>query len=151
MVSERVQRQIDRLLDQVELEPKQENWEWVGTARRFDGPQAASFLNMAGMTRSAQFIAEIGLEEINQHVAGLLGVLERELPSPFRRRATPSRIAGPILCIETEDLPRVHRAYKMLREQRVWVSLRDDGIRVSPHIFNTEADMHRLLELLASS
>jgi selenocysteine lyase/cysteine desulfurase len=39
----------------------------------------------------------------------------------------------------------------MLREQKVWVSLREDGIRVSPHIFNTESDMHQLLELLASS
>lgn len=128
-----------------------EGWTWVGTARRYDGPEAASFLNMTGLRRSAEFLSGIGLMPVHEHVTGLLARLERDLPAPFRRRATPSPVAGPILSIEADDPALVHAAYARLRENGVWVSLRDDGIRVSPHIYNTEADVERLLHLLAGS
>jgi selenocysteine lyase/cysteine desulfurase len=123
---------------------------WVNTARRFDGPEAASFLNTTGMARSAEFIAEIGRDAIHAHVTGLLAYLEETLPAPFRRRASPSPVPGPILMIEADDTDAVHGAYRRLRARKIWVSLRDDGIRVSPHIYNTREDMDRLLGLLAS-
>lgn len=126
-----------------------ETFEWVDTARRFDGPEVASFLNMHGMARSAEFITEIGREAIYGHVTELLAYLEENLPSGYRRRASKSRVPGPILMIEGDDAPAIHAAYKRLREEKVWVSLRDDGIRVSPHIYNTTADIDRLLRLLS--
>ncbi len=36
-----------------------------------------------------------------------------------------------------------------LAAHRVYVSVRGDSIRVSPHLYNTAADVDRLLELLA--
>ena len=48
-----------------------ENVTWVKTARRFDAPEAASFLNMSGFLRSLEFIQEIGREEVYNHVTGL--------------------------------------------------------------------------------
>ena len=125
-----------------------ENVSWVKTARRFDCPETASFLNMAGFLRSLQFIQEMGRDTIYDHVTGLLDHLERELPSPYRRRASPSAVAGPILAIEAEDAHLVHEAYRRLREAGVWVSLRDDGIRVSPYIYNQHADIEKVLSLL---
>jgi selenocysteine lyase/cysteine desulfurase len=125
------------------------DFRWVSTARRFDGPESASFLNATGMARSAEFIGEIGIGAIHAHVTGLLAHLEANLPAPFRRRASPSRITGPILMIEADDAPAVHRVYARLRAEKVWVSLRDDGIRVSPHIYNTREDIDRLLGLLS--
>jgi cysteine desulfurase/selenocysteine lyase len=125
------------------------DWRWVGTARRFDAPEAASFLNLSGLARSAEWIGEIGLGAIHEHVADLLGHLERDLPAPFHRRTTPSPLAGPILAIEADDPAPVHAAYKRLRDARIRVSLREDAIRVSPHVYNTEADIERLLKLLA--
>lgn len=127
-----------------------EDFRWVSTARRYDGPEVASFLNTTGMARSAEFIAEIGRDAIHAHVTGLLAHLEANLPAPFRRRASPSPVPGPILMIEADDAGAVHAAYKRLRAEKIWVSLRDDGIRVSPHIYNTQEDMDRLLGLLAS-
>jgi selenocysteine lyase/cysteine desulfurase len=128
-----------------------EDWEWHETNRRFDAPEVASFLNVTGLARSAEFIAEIGLEAMHEHVTGLLGHLERNLPRPFRRRATPSRIQGPILSIEADDAERVHRAYERITEAEIVVSLREDGIRVSPHIYNTAGDIDRLLRLLGDA
>lgn len=125
-----------------------ENVRWVRTARRFDAPETASFLNMSGFLQSLDFIQKIGRDAIYTHVTGLLGNLERELPSPYRRRASPSAVAGPILSIEADDTAMVHKAYRRLREAGVWVSLRDDGIRVSPYIYNQPADITKLLSLL---
>jgi selenocysteine lyase/cysteine desulfurase len=128
-----------------------DGWKWVETARRYDGPETASYLNRAGFIRSAEFLADIGRPAVHEHVTGLLDQLERGLPAPFRRRAGPSPIRGPILSIEADDVAAVHGAYQRLREERFRVSLRDDGIRVSPHIYNTEGDMERLLRVLGNA
>jgi len=37
-----------------------------------------------------------------------------------------------------------------LAEQKVYVSVRGDSLRVSPHLYNTAADVDRLLEVLAA-
>ena len=128
-----------------------EDWRWVATARRFDGPETASYVNATGLARSAELLSELGLEAVNRHVTGLLAHLESGLPRPYRRRAGPSAFPSPILLVEADDTYRVHRTYRDLREAGFWVSLRDDGIRISPHVYNTPGDMDRLLELLASS
>jgi selenocysteine lyase/cysteine desulfurase len=38
-----------------------------------------------------------------------------------------------------------------LAEKKVHVSIRGDVIRVSPHLYNTEADVERFLEVLRTS
>jgi selenocysteine lyase/cysteine desulfurase len=124
------------------------DYKWVKTARRYDEPETASFLNRAGLIRSAQFLSEIGVPAVHAHITDLLRRLEDGLPRTFRRRAGPSRLAGPILSIEADDVGTVRAAYTRLREQRFRVSLRDDGIRVSPHIYNTEDDIDRFLSAL---
>jgi selenocysteine lyase/cysteine desulfurase len=128
-----------------------EGWQWAEGARRFDGPETASYINVAGLIRSAEFLGEIGVDAIHRHITRLLGGLERALPAPFRRRSPPPPTPGPILSIESDEPGRTRRAYARLRESNVRVSLRDDGIRVSPHIYNTEADVERLLEHLGAS
>ena len=42
------------------------------------------------------------------------------------------------------------RTYESLRAAEVVVSLRQDRIRVSPHLYNTEADIARCLQVLRS-
>ena len=120
----------------------------VTTSRRFDEPETASFLNRAGLIRSAEFLSEIGVPAVHAHVTGLLSRLEAGLPAPFRRRSGPSRMAGPILSIEADDVNAVRSAYERLRAEHFRTSLRDDGIRVSPHIYNSEDDIDRFLRVL---
>jgi len=125
-----------------------EGWQWAEGARRFDAPETASFLNLTGLARSAEFLGELGVETVHSHITGLLAYLERNLPSLFRRRATPSRVAGPILSLESDVVSAVHAAYDRLIGAGIVVSLREDAIRVSPHIYNTREDMDRVLEIL---
>ena len=128
-----------------------EGWRWVDTARRFDAPETASFLNVTGLARSAEFLGELGRDTVRDHVFGLLERLEKDLPPGFRRRASGDRIAGPILAVESDDVPRVHRAYERLVADGMVVSLREDSIRVSPHVWNTEHDIDLLLRTLHAS
>ena len=125
-----------------------ENAAWVDTARRFDAPEAASFFNLAALRASLEFLAGYGVEAIHAHIQALLGILEAGLPGSYRRRAPRGRVPGPILCIESDDLERVHADYRRLRDAGIWVSRREDGIRVSPHLFNTETDIDRFLTVL---
>jgi selenocysteine lyase/cysteine desulfurase len=128
-----------------------EGWTWVDTARRFDGPETASFLNVTGLTTSARFLAGIGLPAVHAHVSELLDRLEEGLRDPFRRRIGRADPPGPILFLEAENPILVHTAYERMIEARIKVSLREDGIRVSPHIYNTAADIDRLLDVLAAA
>lgn len=128
-----------------------ENWTWAPTARRFDAPEAASFVNVTGLARSAEFLHELGVDAVHAHVAALLDRLEAGLPPPFRRRAGASTIRGPILSVEADDPAPVHAAYGRLRERGIVVSLREDAIRVSPHVYNTGEQVDRLLAVLGES
>ncbi len=125
------------------------DWKWAPSARRYDGPETANIVNVTGLARSAEFLGELGREAVHAHVTGLLDALVAGLPGGFRRRAPRAPVPGPILLVEHPDPAAVHAAYRRLREHDVHVSLRDDGIRVSPHVWNTPADVERLLELLA--
>jgi len=136
--------------EQFNLLPR-EGWKWVGTSRRFDGPETASFFNVTGLTTSAGFLAEVGVPAVQAHVSELLDRLEGGLTGPFRRRARRTDPQGPILCIEAGESALVHAAYERLAEARIKVSLREDGIRVSPHMYNTAGDIDRLLEVLAAA
>ena len=124
------------------------DYKLVSTARRYDEPETASFLNRAGLIRSAEFLTEIGVTAVNRHITTLLQRLEAELPRPFRRRSSSSRLAGPIFSIEADDVSTVRQAYEQLKAANFRTSLRDDGIRVSPHIYNTEDDIDRFLRVL---
>ena len=56
-----------------------------------------------------------------------------------------------ILKLFRANVPAVHAAYHRLLEADIVVSLREDAIRVSPHIYNTREDMDRVLEILAET
>lgn len=124
------------------------NWKWAAGARRYDAPETASFMNVAGMARSAEFIASIGVERMHAHVVALLDGLERGLPRGFRRRGNRPAVPGPILVVEADDPARAHAAYERMTAANVRVSLREDGIRVSPHIYNTAEQIERVVALL---
>ena len=128
-----------------------EDWTWAEGARRYDAPEAASFLNVTGLARSAEFITEIGREAMHAHVTDLLAGVEANLPAPFRRRAGEAWVPAPILSLESDDTQAVHDAYARLRDAGFVVSLREDAIRISPHIYNTEADLERLVAFLAGA
>src|SRR5439155_26346455 len=61
---------------------------------------------------------------------------------------SPGRRSG-ILALEGSSHEHTRAVFRGLREHGVVVSLRDNLIRVSPHIYNTRADIESFLETAA--
>jgi selenocysteine lyase/cysteine desulfurase len=122
--------------------------EYPPTARRFE------FSTMAygcaiGLSRSIEFLLDVGVERISQYnrqLADLLieGLRDRdlEITSPL---ADAERTA-----IVTARFPGADSAEiaARLREARVVVSSRSDVIRFSPHLYTREADIERTLNCI---
>lgn len=114
-------------------------------ARRFE-MITLPFQDFAGFNVSLGMLLDIGIERITAHI--------RELHRPViewaKRRG--ARVTSPvgahasaILCVAPRD---PSAAYQALRSARIYTSLREGAIRMSPHFFNSIADMSRVLDVL---
>ena len=116
-----------------------------GDARRFE-MITLPFQDFAGMNVSLRLLLEIGVNRIAEHVRAL----HRPLLEWARERRV--RVTSPvgahgsaILCLAPPDSAAAHAA---LREARIYTSLREGAIRISPHLFNTIHDMSRVTDVL---
>jgi selenocysteine lyase/cysteine desulfurase len=115
-------------------------------ARRYQygGPSAIA---CAGLPASISLLDDIGLGAIEKHNAALVGEIVRradeckwEVPTP----RDPGR-RGSIVTIRPPD---VERALAACAREKVAVSPRMGGIRVSPHFYNDITDVDLLFEVL---
>jgi cysteine desulfurase/selenocysteine lyase len=103
-----------------------------------------------GMRESLRLLNEVGTANIERYVLGLLDLLiERieELPGYGVRSDVPPTHRSGIISLGTPD-PRADA--ERLLTNNVIVSYREGGVRVSPHLFNNEDDIDRLVSVLAN-
>jgi cysteine desulfurase/selenocysteine lyase len=127
------------------------SWTPAAGARRWDSPETASFFNLAPMAASLEFVLRAGLENIWQHNRRLMAEMAERLPLDRCVLASPADpdARGPYACVAARSPEKTAALYEELREAKVIVSLREGALRVSPHLFNTERDIDRLLAVLA--
>ena len=118
-------------------------------AWRFDVNETANFLNLAPATASLKLLREITVPAIEAHVRTLLNRLAEGLPSRFHivSDQTPTHRSN-LLYLAAEDEASTATAYQRLRDEQIIVAQREGAIRVSPFLYNTVADIDRLLEAL---
>jgi selenocysteine lyase/cysteine desulfurase len=113
------------------------------TARRFD---ILAFINMFGLEASLEFIEKIGVRTINEHCTRLLDRLaEGLLKRGYTLSADNPNLRSTILCFQDKSPEATAALHQKLKSRQIEVSLRHGMIRVSPHLYNDEADMDRLL------
>ena len=118
-------------------------------AARHDAPETASFTNCMAMAASLEFLGSIGAESIFEHSRALLDRLIDGLPPGFEsgsdldptHRSTILRIVG-------ENPGATAVAYQRCLSAGISVSLRENGIRVAPGVWNSSDDIDCLLEVL---
>jgi cysteine desulfurase/selenocysteine lyase len=128
-----------------------DSWKLARGARRWDSPETASFLNLAAMDASLEFLLGAGVETIWEHNRRLVEEMLARLPLDRCVLASPRDPAqrGPYACVAARRPERTAALYQKLREAKVIVSLREGALRIAPHLFNTERDIDRLLSVLA--
>jgi selenocysteine lyase/cysteine desulfurase len=113
------------------------------SARRFDAG-TPPVPNIYGGVAGVGLILEAGVPAIAAHVAGLVERLLAGLEELGASVAAPPR--GPLVCVRSTDAPALVRA---LAEGAIVASERDSSLRVSLHLYNTEADVDAVLAALA--
>ena len=109
---------------------------WGGT------PSVLPFVQAA---HSIGVLLDIGVEAIHAHNQGLIQRLHNALPTTRIRSARYPGRRGNTVLVQVDD-PAA--ALAGLREARIFVDTREGCIRLAPHIYNSEADIDRLLAAL---
>lgn len=116
-------------------------------ARRWDMAETSNYFNFAAMDASLQFVLQLGPERVQAHNRKLIDLLFERLPKDRCIPASPLDAArrGPYGCFTARSKEKTAELYQKLAKERIITSLREGNIRVSPHLFNTERDIDRLI------
>jgi cysteine desulfurase/selenocysteine lyase len=116
-------------------------------ARRWDMAETSNYFNFAAMDASLQFVLQFGPETVQAHNRKLIDLLFERLPKDRCVPASPldSARRGPYGCFTARSPEKTAELYHKLVKERVITSLREGNIRVSPHLYNSERDIDRLV------
>jgi len=121
-------------------------------AKRWDAPEWASYFNfnLAAMDASLELVSRMGPERVAAHNRKLIDFMFDRLPKDRCVPASPLDAAerGPYGCFSARSRERTSELYQRLRKENVITSLREGNIRVSPHLYNTERDIDRLISVI---
>lgn len=119
------------------------------SAERFE-PGSLNFIGLVGMEAALKLLESVGLHEIERRILYLTDQLIAGLQDRGYSITTPIAYReerSGIICFRHS----VHDSAMLLErlsQAKVIVSLRGEVIRVSPHFYNTEADIECLLDAL---
>jgi kynureninase len=124
-----------------------EEMDWHPTARRFETgthPAPSAFIAHGGL----EIITEVGPARIRERLGELTDyVMTRADQAGLEVRTPRDRsLRGGVVNVGVGE--HAGKVAEALFERYVCVDHRGDGIRVSPHFFNTEADIDRLFDAL---
>lgn len=121
-------------------------------AQRFEeGSQNG--LSIYGMGGAVELLLEIGVEQIAARILGLTELLIeglRSLGCRIRTPLEPSLRSG-IVSFNLHEDPESRRLTQLERylyENGIYTAIRAGGLRLSPHFYNTEEEMQRVLETI---
>jgi len=124
------------------------------SAKRWDTPEWASHFNfnLAALDASLEFVLRAKPETVAAHNHELIDFLLSRLPIDRCVAATPldRKLRGPYGCFVARTPEKTAELYRKLREQNVFVSLRESKIRVSPYLYNTIQDIDRLISVITT-
>ncbi|HMI51781.1 MAG TPA: aminotransferase class V-fold PLP-dependent enzyme [Candidatus Saccharimonadales bacterium] len=137
----------DRFASLVFTDPKP-----AAGARRWDSAETASYFNLAGMDASLQFVLNLGPQTVSAHNRKLIDLLYERLPKDRCIPSSPldATQRGPYGCFAARTPEKTAALFENLQKENVIISLREGNIRVSPHLYNTERDIDRLIEVITA-
>jgi cysteine desulfurase/selenocysteine lyase len=128
-----------------------DNLRAVPGARRWDAAETANFTNLAALDASLDLVLEAGVDAVACHNNALVSQIIERLPGSRCVLASPAERErrGPYICIAGRDPSETPALFDKLHANRVYVSLREGSIRISPYLYNTPEQISRLMDLLS--
>jgi len=118
-----------------------------GDARRFE-MITLPYQDFAGMNASLGLLLSLGIPQIQRHVTSLHQPVLAWASRSGARVVSPRGERGSgIMCVAPAN---VGEAFRALKAARIICSLREGAIRLSPHAYNSQTDMERVVEVLES-
>ncbi len=120
----------------------------AGSARRFEAG-TPPVINCYAAEAGLQLITEVGIQAIQQRIAGLTRQCLQGLAKLNWPSATPAKDQqhGPMVCIRATDAAEL---VGLLAAENIVLSCRDRNLRAMFHFYNNAADVAHLLDVLAA-
>jgi selenocysteine lyase/cysteine desulfurase len=116
-------------------------------ARRFDMGEHANFGLLPATMRAMQQLLTWGVEEVSETIGALTGQIIRQLEGSGLIGWPEAMRAPHYLCLRSEgSLP--DSLVEALAKERVYISLRGASLRITPHVYNSQEDGDRLIQIL---
>ena len=155
----------ERLLD---AQPLEHNWiarensqdfanlvnyrdEFQPGARRFDVGERSNFVLVPMLSKALEQVLEWGPAAVQAYCQQLGKQLEGLLAESQFRMTGASERAAHLFGIRGADRATLPSMQKALEHRGVYVSLRGDAIRVSPHLYNDASDIAALAEAILAA
>jgi cysteine desulfurase / selenocysteine lyase len=121
-------------------------------ARRWDAAETANYYNLAALEASLELVLAAGTAAIAAHNHKLIDLLFSRLPLDRCVAASPvdRGLRGPYGCFQARSAEKTRELYDKLRGENVITSLREGKIRVSPHLYNNERDIDRVISVITT-
>jgi selenocysteine lyase/cysteine desulfurase len=104
------------------------------------------FQDFAGMNASLGLLLEVGIESIQAYLRAVTRpVLSWAESAGVRVTSATGARGSAIVCVEMPDAAGAHRA---LKAAGVVATVREGALRLSPHLYNTPAEMERVVQVL---
>jgi selenocysteine lyase/cysteine desulfurase len=116
-------------------------------ARRYDVGERSNFALLPMANEALRQILDWGVENVSETIGGLTDLIEREagergIEAVQKEKRAQHMVGLKLGSAAPEDLAA------QLAAVGVFVSVRGESMRVSPHLYNTERDVDRLFEVL---
>lgn len=120
------------------------------TARRFE-EGAPNIAGILAMGESFRVLLETGIDKISAHNLALCRVLRQGLEDLGWTVVAPAeeKHAASIVPAWKEGVNPAEVVPQLWKKHDIWAAARRDFLRLSPHFYQTEDDMHRVLRAVA--
>jgi len=114
-------------------------------ARKFDRGQAPNMLTNSALEAGVEFLQEVGLDNVKEHNESLRNRFLENYPKKKFQLITPTDHMGNILALKAVAADPIDLE-RELKYRNIDVSVRQGNVRLSFHIFNTPAQVDKLVE-----
>jgi cysteine desulfurase / selenocysteine lyase len=123
-----------------------------GDAKRWDAAETANYFNHSALEASVEFVLRAGPEIVAMHNHKLINFMYERLPKDRCVPTSPLDPAqrGPYGCFAARSPEATASLYERLCKENIVTSLREGNIRVSPHLYNAERDIDRLISVITA-